>query len=75
MFWQLLFEIFLVSFFTAIIGTLLTYIGMGEKRNKFNEWPKIIFIFFLTGGLIHLLCEISGLNKLYCTRGNACLVR
>ena len=69
---QLIIEIIIVSVMTAIIGTTLTYIGMGDERNKFNGWGKIVLIFSLTGAIIHLLCEYTRLNKMYCKYGNAC---
>ena len=70
---QLLIEIVLVSVMVAIIGTILTYIGMGAERSKFNEWGKIVLIFSLTGCIVHLFCEYTGLNKMYCKYGNACV--
>jgi uncharacterized membrane protein len=71
--WQLLLEIFVVAFLTAIIGTIITFFSMGEEREKFKQWGLIILIFGITGALIHIICEFSGINKYYCKHGNACL--
>ena len=30
------------------------------------------FRVFLAGFLVHILCEFSGINRWYCTHGNAC---
>jgi uncharacterized membrane protein SpoIIM required for sporulation len=32
----------------------------------------ILAMGFVVGALIHLVCEITGLNKMYCSTGYAC---
>lgn len=71
--WQLIIEIIIVAFITAFVGTLLTFISMGKERAEFKQWWLIILIFGITGSIIHLLFEFTGLNKYYCLHGNACL--
>lgn len=69
---QLVYEILAIAMLTSIIGTIFTYIGMGEEAKNFKEWKKIFLIFALTGAVIHIICEVTNLNKWYCTNGNAC---
>jgi hypothetical protein len=45
---------------------------MGDKAKTFNHWTGVLLSFFITGVIIHLLCEVTGLNKKYCKYGNAC---
>jgi len=33
---------------------------------------SVILNLFITGFVIHIICEISGINKYYCKNGNAC---
>lgn len=70
---QLLIEIFVVGIMTMIVGTLLSYIFMGKERDNFKQWNVIYLTMFLTGAIIHIVCEISGINKYYCKNGYACL--
>ena len=65
-------EVLVVGIMTVIIGLIISYITMGEKAKKFNHWERVALSFFLTGLIIHLLCELTGLNKWYCKNGQAC---
>lgn len=70
---QLLLEVCIVGLLNLIIGGLVSVIFMGlEKTKNFSHWPSVLASYFITGVLIHLLCEFSGLNKKYCKSGNAC---
>jgi hypothetical protein len=69
---QLLFEAFIVGLLNVIIGGGISYISMGEKAKTFEYWPRVLISFFITGVVIHLFCELTGLNKSYCKNGNAC---
>ena len=76
---QLLIEAFVVGVMTVCIGSLVGFvIGKAFSNNLpkiCKEWNKnhiMEICLFLTGFLIHLLCEFSGINKWYCQNGNAC---
>lgn len=71
---NLLFEAFLLAILNVIFGFIVSYISMGEKAKTFEYWPRVLLGFFIAGVLIHLFCEISGINKTYCVKGNACKV-
>ena len=70
-------EVVVVGVATAIIGfivsTIMMVIFSKEFRpEKYHFWWQVILSYFITGCLIHILCEISGTNKWYCTNGVAC---
>ena len=69
---QLAFEAFIVGILNLVIGFIISYISMGDKAKTFDHWTGVLLSFFITGVTIHLLCEITGLNKKYCKHGNAC---
>ena len=69
-------EVFVVGLGTLILGLVVRYI-VAVYFEKIN--PDFIFTnkgmwisLFLTGSLLHLGCEISGVNKWYCKNGFAC---
>ena len=76
---MLLVEAIVVGIATVIIGSLVGYV-MGKLMGqdlpiKCKEWNKnhiMEITLFITGFLIHLFSELSGLNKWYCKNGNAC---
>ena len=59
---QILIEAVLVGIMTIILGVLLRFLIINNE---------ILFLFLL-GFLIHILCEITGLNLWYCKHGSAC---
>ena len=69
---QLAFEAFIVGIINLVVGFIISYISMGDKAKTFDHWTGVLLSFFITGVTIHLLCEVSGLNKKYCKHGNAC---
>ena len=72
-------EAFFVGVLVVIFGTLVGY-GVGRVFSSklpevCREWNKnhvMEISLFLTGVLVHLVCEYSGLNKWYCAEGAAC---
>ena len=69
-------EVIVVGLGTLILGLVVRYI-VAVYFEKIN--PDFIFTnkgmwasLFLTGALLHLGCEISGVNKWYCKNGFAC---
>jgi hypothetical protein len=73
---KLLIEAVVVGIMTSIIGTIMSYIFMAIQEKKlfvkFDFWRYVVVSNFLTGVLIHYICEYTGLNKFYCKYGNAC---
>ena len=65
-------EIVIVGIMTMVIGLIISYITMGEKAHNFHHWNRVALSFFLTGLIIHLLCELTKLNAWYCKYGQAC---
>ena len=76
---QLIVESVIVDVMTVIVGSLVGFIlskivssDLPEVCKKWNNFHIMEISLFLTGVIIHLLCEFSGLNKWYCANGNAC---
>lgn len=69
-------EALIVGLITAIVGfilsTLLMYTNKNFELKKYSFWFQVLLSFFLTGVAVHLVCEYTGVNKLYCKSGNAC---
>jgi xanthine/uracil permease len=79
---QLILEAIVVGIVITVIGYLVSLViqlvmdRMGVKRSKNTDWNKyhvMEIALFLTGFIAHLLFEIVGLNKWYCTSGHSCL--
>lgn len=74
---NLLIEVVSVGMATVIIGGIVLMICglLMSNSNKFNYTQIYVigFSLFITGALIHLVCEYSGVNKWYCKNGNACV--
>ena len=69
---KLLIEILVVGILTTIIGLIISYIMMGESSKNFKHWTRVGLSYFITGALIHIICEFTNINKWYCKNGNAC---
>lgn len=62
-------EAFFIGLLTIIIGIIIKYfINLFFKENNYI----IILILFITGFIIHIVCQISGINKFFCKYDTAC---
>ena len=76
-----LLEAFLIGIMTLIIGLILGYTNGYlmdiDLKEELKEKPKktlwITVTLFSLGFILHLMCEITGLNKMYCDYGYACV--
>tara|TARA_B000000557_G_C20789575_1_gene450364 strand:+ start:242 stop:481 length:240 start_codon:yes stop_codon:yes gene_type:complete len=75
----LLKEAIIVGIATVIIGSIVGFIIGKFFSNNLpkicKEWNKhhvMEISLFLTGFILHILCEFIGINKWYCKNGNAC---
>lgn len=62
-------EIVVVGFLVACIGSFVFF--MGKTKTKIDR--KFLFKLFLTGAIIHILCEFTGINNWYLQNGAALL--
>ena len=66
---HIFYEALIVGCVTTIIGLIITYSLTVYKTDNFSvvlDWEHILFPFFATGVLFHLLAEWTGVNKSYC---------
>ena len=78
--YRLFVEAACVGIITVIFGTIAGFIvapflkvDLPEICNSWNKFYTMEISLFLTGFLIHLFCEFSGINKWYCKNGFACM--
>lgn len=79
---QVLVEAIVVGVMTIIVGYAAGWLvqqvspvnGLSEACKEWNKNYVMEKTLFVTGFLIHLLCEVSGINGWYCKNGSACLV-
>lgn len=74
---QLLLEILSVGALTAIIGficstSLMYAFSDNFSIKKYHFWWQVLLSYFLTGCLIHFICQVTGINRWYCENGVAC---
>jgi hypothetical protein len=62
----LVYEAIVVGIISVIFGFLISYIFMGEEARRFQHWNRVLISYFITGVVIHLTCEFTGLNAYYC---------
>lgn len=67
---NLLLEALIIGIVTIILGLVVRYFI--ELLFKPHYLTTFILILFLTGFLIHIICQITGINKWYCKNGYAC---
>ncbi len=75
----LLIEAGVVGLATIVVGIVVALslknlfkLNMPINHKNINK-NNMVMLLFITGFLIHIICEFSGLNKWYCSNGNACL--
>jgi hypothetical protein len=63
-----------VGVLTVCVGSLVSFLFMQLPRPQphWNSYHYMELSLMVTGMLIHLGCEASGLNKWYCQHGAAC---
>lgn len=62
-------EVVVVGILVACIGSFVFF--MGKTKTKIDR--KFLFKLFLTGAIIHILCEFTGINNWYLQNGAALL--
>lgn len=70
-------EILAVGIVTAIVGFLTSTVMMFVfvkhfKLKKYHFWWQVVLSYFITGCLVHILCQAVGVNAWYCKHGVAC---
>tara|TARA_B100001559_G_C16054624_1_gene418581 strand:+ start:237 stop:476 length:240 start_codon:yes stop_codon:yes gene_type:complete len=72
-------ESLVVGVMTVIVGSIVGYllakivsVDLPKICKEWNKFHVMEISLFLTGVIIHLLCEVSGINKWYCKNGAAC---
>ena len=76
-----LLEAFSLGIMTLIIGLILGSVYGNlmdiDLKEEINQKPKkslwIYVTLFSLGFIMHLMCEVTGINKMYCNYGYACV--
>ena len=76
-----IFEAFSLGIMTLIIGLILGSVYGNlmdiDLKDEISQKPKkslwIYVTLFSLGFIMHLMCEMTGINKMYCNYGYACL--
>jgi len=68
-----------VGFLGMIIGSIIGKtlekmqgISLPKVCNSWNKYHIMEISLFLTNFIIHIFCELIGLNRWYCLNGSAC---
>lgn len=74
---QLLIEAFAVGIILLLIYVPCMHVLNGIYKDEcFGKHKMAHYITIVVVGMIvHLVCEFGGINKWYCTNGNACLIK
>jgi len=77
---KLLVEALVVGISTVVVGSLVGYgvsfLVKSDLPRVCKDWNKFYVMeisLFLTGVLVHILAEYTGINRWYCSNGVACL--
>lgn len=67
---NILFEGFIIGLITGIVGftisTSLMFLEPDFSFEKYHFWFRVFLSSFITGFVLHLLLEYTGVNKKYC---------
>lgn len=66
---QLIVEAILVGIILIFVSAPIMHLARGIN---FPVPEKYYIATFVSGVVVHLLCEATGLNKYYCSSGSAC---
>ena len=74
---KFVYEMLAVGFITAIIGFIISTLFMYKFSpdftiKKYKFWWQVVLSLFITGCIVHVICEYTGVNKWYCKHGRAC---
>jgi len=69
---KILKEALVVGVGLTIVGMILHLLTKYVMKHDMNDNYILAIHFFIAGFIVHLLCEYSGVNKWYCSNGNAC---
>lgn len=76
---RLLVEAIVVGILTVAVGSLVGYLlslattsDLPAECKNWNKYYIMEIALFLTGVIIHLGCEVTGINRWYCKNGFAC---
>jgi hypothetical protein len=77
--YQVFVEAVVVGLMTILFGNIAGFlvgpmfkVDLPKICSTWNKFYAMEISLFLTGFLIHLFCEMSGINKWYCKNGAAC---
>ncbi len=66
-----------VGLITAVVGSIISLLFMflfskDFKIAKYSFWPQVFVSYFVTGLVIHLILEWTGVNKKFCCGRYTC---
>lgn len=64
-------KLFIEAIVVAIMTVIFGYI-IDRLLSQYNNNSYLVRL-AITGFAIHIFCEYTGINKWYCTGGNACI--
>lgn len=72
---KLLIEAIVVGIMLVVVSVIVAnlLVPLMTPQHKFFKTDlTFIIVMFVTGVIVHLLCEATGVNRWYCKNGNAC---
>lgn len=67
---RILLEALVVGIMCIFLGLLLKFIILRNQPGV--DYGSLMLFLFVLGFLIHLFCELTGINTWYCKNGSAC---